>query len=62
MDLPELIDAISPEERFEITKSAAEKGNVGAMINLANFYEHGIGTPVDKEKASLWRNRAGLEK
>ena len=60
MDLPELNDTLSPEEQFEITKSAAEMGNVGSMINLANFYEQGIGTPVDKEAAKNWRDRAGV--
>lgn len=61
MDLPELNDAISPEEQFEITKSAAERGNVGAMLKLAEFYEQGIGTPVNKEAANLWRNKAGVK-
>ncbi|MBR4825691.1 MAG: hypothetical protein IKZ86_12915 [Spirochaetaceae bacterium] len=58
MDLPEL--NVSPEEQFKAVKEAAESGNVGAMLELAKRYDEGNGTPVNKEAANFWRNKAGL--
>ena len=56
---PSLLN-MSPEEYFKITKKAAESGNVGSMLELANLYDKGIGTPINKEAANFWRNKAGL--
>ncbi|MCQ2579942.1 MAG: hypothetical protein MJ159_04540 [Treponemataceae bacterium] len=61
MDLPELNDITTPEMQFEMIKRAAEAGNVTSMLELAKLYEQGIGTPVNKEAANLWRNKAGLK-
>ena len=60
MDLPDLNDATPPEAQIEILKITAESGNVGSMLELANLYDKGIGTPVNKEAANFWRNKAGL--
>lgn len=44
--------------RFEQALSAAEAGDVGAMITLASFYEMGIGTRQDPEEALRWYSTA----
>ena len=56
MTLPNL--ELKPEEEFRAVKQAAENGNISAMEKLAEFYEKGIGTPVDSKAADYWRNKA----
>lgn len=58
MDLPEI--NIQQEEQFKAIKKAAEGGNVGSMIQLAELYEKGIGTDQDLKLAKHWRTQAGL--
>ena len=59
MSLDEL--DILPEEEFEICEKAAESGNMTAMLKLAEFYEKGIGTDINKEMATYWRKQAGIK-
>ena len=42
------------DDATELYESAASKGNVFAMHNLAVRYEHGIGIPKDLERAAEW--------
>ena len=51
---------IEPNTEFEVVKSAAESGNIGAMKRLAEMYEKGIGTEVEIEKARYWENLARI--
>ena len=56
MNLPNY--EISPETELEMYKEAAKSGNTSAMLELANYYEKGIGTAIDLKLAEFWRNVA----
>ena len=47
---------------FEAYKSQVENGNFDHMSHLAGFYELGIGTEQNKEKAEYWLEKLYLEK
>ena len=42
------------DKAFYWTQRAAEHGDRDGQFNLAYFYEEGIGTPVNMEKAKHW--------
>ena len=46
------------KQAFDFDKIAAEGNILGAMLSLANSYEHGLGTPVDKIKAVKWYEKS----
>lgn len=46
------------EQAFAFDKNAAEGGILAAMLSLANCYESGLGTAVDKVKAVEWYEKS----
>lgn len=48
----------NPEKAFELDKVAAEGNILGAMLSVANCYDCGLGTPIDKVKAIKWYEKS----
>lgn len=48
----------NPEKAFELDKVAAEGNILGAMLSVANCYDCGLGTPIDKVKAIEWYEKS----
>lgn len=51
---------ISPQAEFYANEQAAKSGNITAMLKVAELYEKGIGTAVNKKMAEYWRKQAGV--
>lgn len=49
---------LNAETAFALAAGDAEKGNVHAMMAMANFYERGIGAPRNLAKALEWYQKA----
>jgi len=49
---------VQPEVAFALMVAEAEKGNAGAMLNLGNFYEQGVGIGRNYTKAMTWYEKA----
>eukprot|EP00656_Telonema_subtile_P028743 TRINITY_DN3134_c0_g1_i3.p1 TRINITY_DN3134_c0_g1~~TRINITY_DN3134_c0_g1_i3.p1 ORF type:complete len:290 (+),score=65.28 TRINITY_DN3134_c0_g1_i3:319-1188(+) len=50
--------AQNPTAALQLTKAAAEQGHLEAQCNLVAFYESGWGTPVDRDQALYWAQKA----
>lgn len=49
----------TPQERaFARSLSAAQQGNVSAMVEVGDFYKQGNGVPADKDQAVLWYRKS----
>ena len=46
------------EESLAMWQKLSDQGNTTAMINLANQYEKGLGTPKDLEQSTFWLTKA----
>jgi TPR repeat protein len=53
-----LIDPNAKSKAFQYYKKAAELGHPNAQYNLGVFFERGIATDPDVEKAIFWYERA----
>ena len=53
-------DGISPdyEQALFWYQKAAEKGNIGSMVSIANMYKNGMGIPKNFAKSLEWLQRA----
>ena len=48
----------TPEEKFEATLKAAERGNAGAQYELGGMYYYGQGVPEDYTESAKWYRKA----
>ncbi len=49
---------VDPKERFELYLSAAQSGNVNAMLKVGECYEYGNGCEVDYGAGAFWYDQA----